>query len=61
MTINRELLHLLESDSRLTAQQIAVMLDKEEGEIRDLIREYEKKGNCSDAAASVFDYKCPEL
>ncbi len=44
MTINRELLHLLESDSRLTAQQIAVMLDKEEGEIRELIREYEQKG-----------------
>ena len=38
------LLQLLESDASLTPAQLATMLEKEEGEIRDLIRAYEKDG-----------------
>ena len=39
-----KLLQLLESDSRLTTEQIAVMLDKEEGDIRRMIADYERDG-----------------
>ena len=35
---------LLENDSRLTNEQLAVMLDKEVGEIKDMIKAYEKDG-----------------
>ena len=35
---------MLEADGRLTAKQIALMLDKEEGEIRDMIEKFEKEG-----------------
>ena len=38
------LLKLLEDDASLTPAQLATMLDKEEGEIKDLIRSYEKDG-----------------
>lgn len=38
------LLKLLEDDASLTPAQLATMLDKEEGEIKDLIRTYEKDG-----------------
>ena len=37
-------LKMLEDDAKLTPEQIAVMCDKEVGEIRDLIREYENEG-----------------
>ena len=37
-------LKLLEDDASLTPAQLATMLDKEEGEIRDLIRTYERDG-----------------
>lgn len=40
----KEILELLESDSRLTAEQIAVMCDKEVGDVRALIEEGEKSG-----------------
>ena len=36
-TLDKKLLHLIEEDPRLTAENIAVMLDKEVGEIKDLI------------------------
>ena len=39
-----KILELLESDSRLTADQIALMCDKEVGDIRLFIEENEKKG-----------------
>ena len=38
------LLKLLENDASLTPAQLATMLDKEEGEIKNLIRTYEKDG-----------------
>ena len=38
------LLKLLEDDASLTPAQLATMLDKEEGEIKDLIHTYEKDG-----------------
>ena len=38
------LLKLLENDASLTPAQLATMLDKEEGEIKDLIRTSEKDG-----------------
>ena len=38
------LLKLLEDDASLTPSQLATMLDKEEGEIKNLIRAYEKDG-----------------
>lgn len=41
---NKQLLQLIEDDSTLTPAQLAVMLNKEEGEIRALIGDYEKKG-----------------
>ncbi len=41
---NNEILYLLENDSRLTAEQLSVMLGKEVGEIRDIITAYEKDG-----------------
>ncbi len=39
-----KLLKLLENDSSLTAEQLAVMLDKEVGDIKKLISKYEKEG-----------------
>lgn len=39
-----KLLNLLENDARLTSEQIAIMLDKEVGDIKKLIYEYEKEG-----------------
>ena len=43
-TLDKKLLHLIEEDPRLTAENIAVMLDKEVGEIKALIEKYEKNG-----------------
>ena len=40
----KDILELLESDSRLTAEQIAVMCDKEVGDVRTLIEQGEKAG-----------------
>ena len=42
--MDRKILEMLEVDGRLTAKQIALMLDKEEGEIRDMIEKFEKEG-----------------
>ena len=39
-----KLLKLLENDSTLTAEQLAVMLEKEVGDIKKLISKYEKDG-----------------
>jgi len=38
------ILQILENDSRLTAEQIAVMCDKEVGDIKKIIDAYEKEG-----------------
>ena len=38
------LLKLLEDNATLTPEQLAVMFDKEQGEIKDLIRKYEADG-----------------
>lgn len=42
--MDRKILEMLEADGRLTAKQIALMLDKEEGEIRDMIQKFEADG-----------------
>ena len=42
--MNTEILRLLENDSRLTAEQLAVMLDKDVKEIEAEIAEYEENG-----------------
>ena len=42
--MNTEILRLLENDSRLTAEQLAVMLDKDVKEIECEIAEYEENG-----------------
>lgn len=42
--MDRKILEMLEADGRLTAKQIALMLHKEEGEIRDMIEKFEKEG-----------------
>ena len=42
--MDRKILEMLEADGRLTAKQIALMLDKEEGEIRDMIQRFEADG-----------------
>lgn len=39
-----DFLKLLESDSRLTPEQLAVMCDKEVGEIKEMIGKFEKEG-----------------
>ena len=44
MKNNNELLALLENDSRLTPEQLALMLDKEVGDIKDMIKTYEEDG-----------------
>jgi len=40
----KNFLELLENDSRLTPEQLAVMCDKEVGDIRKLIEQYEEEG-----------------
>lgn len=42
--MDRKILEMLEADGRLTAKQIALMLNKEEGEIRDMIEKFENEG-----------------
>ncbi len=42
--INRKLLDLLETNARLSSKDIATMLDKEQGDIKKLMEEYEKEG-----------------
>ena len=42
--MDRKILELLEADGRLTPKQLSVMMNKEEGEIRDLIRKFEDEG-----------------
>ncbi len=42
--MDRKLLEVLESDGRLSPKQIAMMLSKEEGDIKKIIDEYEKSG-----------------
>ena len=39
-----EILKLLENDSRLTPEKIALMLDKEVGDIKSMIAKYERDG-----------------
>ena len=39
-----KLLKLLEDDATLTTEQLAVMLEKEEGDIKKMIQTYEKNG-----------------
>ena len=38
------ILQLLEQDGRLTPEQIALMCDKEVGDVRHMIEDYEKAG-----------------
>ena len=42
--MDKKILELLESDGRLSAKQIAMMLSKEEGDIKKIIENYEKEG-----------------
>ena len=42
--MDRKLLEMLESDGRLSAKQIAMMLSKEEGDIKKMIEAYENDG-----------------
>lgn len=42
--VNKELLEMIEKDAKLTNEQIAVMLDKEVGDIRKIIEEYTENG-----------------
>ena len=44
MQEKRSVLELLEKDARLTPREIAVMLEKEEGDIKKMITEMEKDG-----------------
>lgn len=39
-----KILKMLEDDATLTPEQISVMVDKEVGEIRDMVRQYEQDG-----------------
>ena len=42
--IERQLLDLLEANGRLSSKDIAIMLDKEQGDIKKMIEKYEKDG-----------------
>lgn len=42
--MDRKILEMLEADGRMTASQLALMLNKEEGEIRDMIQGFENSG-----------------
>ena len=42
--MDNKLLQLIENDASLTADQLAVMLDKEVGDIKTLIKNYENEG-----------------
>ena len=42
--MDRKIIELLEADGRLTPKQLSIMLEKEEGEIRDLIKKFEDEG-----------------
>ena len=42
--MDKKILELLESDGRLSKKQIAMMLSKEEGDIKKIIEDYEKEG-----------------
>ena len=42
--LDTKVLEMLENDARLTSEQIAVMLDKEKGDIKKLVEGYEKDG-----------------
>ena len=44
MQEKRNILELLEKDARLTPREIAVMLEKEEGDIKRMVSEMEKEG-----------------
>lgn len=44
MQEKRNILELLEKDARLTSRDIAVMLEKEEGDIKKMVSEMEKEG-----------------
>ena len=47
-----EILKLIENDSRLTPEKIALMLDKEVGDIKNMIAKYERDG-------VILGYKTP--
>jgi DNA-binding Lrp family transcriptional regulator len=42
--MDNKLLQLIENDASLTAEQLATMLDKEVGDIKKLIKQYEDEG-----------------
>ena len=42
--MNKELLEIIEKNARLSNKDIAVMLSKEEGDIKKMIEKYEKDG-----------------
>ena len=42
--MNKELLEIIEKNARLSNKDIAVMLSKEEGDIKEMIEKYEKDG-----------------
>ena len=42
--MDKKILEILEKDGRLSQKQIAMMLSKEEGDIKKIIDEYEKSG-----------------
>lgn len=42
--LDKKILHLIEDDPRITAENLSVMLEKEVGEIKDIIEKYENNG-----------------
>lgn len=42
--MDKKIIELLESDGRLTPKQLSIMLEKEEGEIRDIVKKLEEDG-----------------
>ena len=48
-----ELLNLLEKDAKLTPEMLAAMLDKEVGDVKRMIDEYEKNGTIAGYSALI--------
>ncbi|MBQ4151122.1 MAG: Lrp/AsnC family transcriptional regulator [Clostridia bacterium] len=44
MIMDKKILEILEGDGRLSSKQIAMMLSKEEGDIKKIVDEYENSG-----------------
>ena len=59
-SLDKKVLHLIEEDPRLTPENLATMLDKEKGEIKDIIKKFAKqKGKKPEEIVNLLNTKKP--